>query len=412
MTQGKIHYRRLAPCLLAIVIDALGFGLVYPIMTAIFTATPSPVLPVGTTDSMRHFYLGLGFMLYPFCMLFGTAFMGDWSDKIGRKKVLMVCMFGITLSFLSMALGVEFGSLWLLFFGRGLSGLMAGSQPIAQAAIGDISTAATKAKNMSIIAMSYSAGAILGPLIGGITSDHAIVSWFNYSTPFYLAAGLALIALIWIYTSFQETFTSLTKQRIRLLRPIKIFIEAFEHASIRLLAISFLLFQIGFSLFFQYILVQMKYEHNYSVWQLGALNGIIGIGFAVGLLVGIPYVVKNWKENGFSMVTGILTGIGILLVAINYIALLQWLLAFLVAFFDIIMFTGCLTLFSNAVGPRQQGWAMGIANAAMAVAWALTGLASNLLNLLGTRGLLLVGGVCLIISALILLIPRPAPALA
>ncbi len=164
----------MAPCLFAIVIDALGFGLVYPVLTTLFTAEASPMLSADVSESLRYFYLGLGFMLYPFCMFFGAAFMADLSDNYGRKKILLICMAGIALSFLAMAIAVEIQSIALLMLGRAVSGIMAGSQPIAQAAIADLSTSQTKAKNMSIISLSFCVGTVLGPFIGGVTSDPSV----------------------------------------------------------------------------------------------------------------------------------------------------------------------------------------------------------------------------------------------
>ena len=402
MNQGQIQYREIAPCIFAIIIDALGFGLVYPVMTAMFTSGHSPVLPADAPMQLRNFYLGLGFMLYPLCMFFGTSFMADLSDNYGRKKVLMLCMAGIAVSFLAMALGVVFSSMTLLMLGRAFSGLMAGSQPIAQAAIADLSTSETKAKNMSVIALSYCIGSVIGPLLGGFTSDNALISWFNFSTPFFIAAILAFIAFAWILISFKETYIAQIKKAIKITRPIQIFIEAFENSSVRTLAIIFLLMQIGFSIYFQFIIVQMKYAHNYSNWQLGAIQGMIGLGFAIGLLVGMPISLKNWKVIAIAVVTGLFTGAGQLFAALTHSADLQWILAVVIAGFDIMVFTTMLTLFSDSVDKNAQGWIMGIANAIMALSWAITGLASNLLGLLGTRGLIFIGGICLIAGSLLL----------
>ena len=162
-------------------------------------------------------------MLYPLCMFFGTSFMADLSDNYGRKKVLLICMAGICLSFLIMALGIVYSSLLMLTFGRALSGLMAGSQPVAQAAIADVSTETTKAKNMSIIALSYCIGSMLGPLIGGVTSDSALSRWFTYATPFFISSVLAFIAVIWILFKFKETYMVQAKKSVSLLRPLKNF---------------------------------------------------------------------------------------------------------------------------------------------------------------------------------------------
>jgi len=41
---SKLNIKLLGPCLLAIAIDAMGFGLVYPIMAAIFSDPQSGII--------------------------------------------------------------------------------------------------------------------------------------------------------------------------------------------------------------------------------------------------------------------------------------------------------------------------------------------------------------------------------
>ncbi|MGM9453512.1 MFS transporter [Legionella bozemanae] len=396
-------FRKTAPCFFAVVIDALGFGLVYPVMTAIFTADHSPVLNADASVAAKHFYLGLSYMLYPLCMFFGTSFMGDLSDVWGRKKVLLLCMLGITISFLLMGIGVAFSSLSLLLIGRALSGLMAGSQPIAQASIADLSTPETKALNMSLISLSFSFGSVLGPLLGGVMSDQQLLPWFTFTTPFFMAALLAFIAWVWIEFGYQDTVLTWSHKKISILRPAQIFIEAFQHRSVRILALVFLLMQMGFSLYFQFIIVHMKMVYYYTNWQLGAVQGMIGLGFAIGILIGMPLCVNRYKVHHIALFTLILTGLGQLAVYVISNPVAQWPLAVAIATFDIMAFACLLTLFSNAVDAQSQGWVMGISGAVMAFAWMVTGFGSNLLSILSSAGLIAIGGMLLIASALLLL---------
>src|ERR1700687_3169550 len=95
----------IAPALLAIIVDYFGWGLVYPLATAIINDPNSTLVPATATLQMREFYLSLSFLLYPLCMLFGASSLGDISDIYGRKKVLFLCTIGIGLSFLCMGFG-------------------------------------------------------------------------------------------------------------------------------------------------------------------------------------------------------------------------------------------------------------------------------------------------------------------
>lgn len=161
--------------------------------------------------------------------------------------------------------------------------------------------------------------------------------------------------------------------------------------------------QMGFSLYFQFIIVHMKAVYQYTNWQLGAVQGMIGLGFAMGILIGMPLCVNRFKVQHIALVTLILTGLGQLLVYVISNSLLQWPLAVVIATFDIMAFACLLTLFSNAVDAQSQGWVMGISGAVMAFAWMVTGFGSNLLSLISSAGLIAIGGLLLLFSALLLL---------
>jgi MFS transporter, DHA1 family, tetracycline resistance protein len=147
----------IAPCLLAITVDSLGFGLVYPILTMMFAGTHRTFLGPGVPAAEADFLFGLDYMLYPAGMFFGASLLGDLSDRVGRKRLLLVCMGGLSVATALMATGIVLRSAALLLFGRFPSGLMAGSQPIAQAAVSDLSPESQRVLNMSLLALALSA---------------------------------------------------------------------------------------------------------------------------------------------------------------------------------------------------------------------------------------------------------------
>jgi len=125
------------------------------------------------------------------------------------------------MGFILMGTGVLASSLFLLFFGRALSGLMGASMPVVLAAISDLSPGGDKAIHMSYVALIQSVGFILGPLLGGILSDSQILEFFNFSLPFFFSAGMGAIAFLWIYLSFKETLQKRKMQTIDFLRVFK-----------------------------------------------------------------------------------------------------------------------------------------------------------------------------------------------
>lgn len=391
MGHTGIKYREIMPCLLSIILDNMGFTMVYPLLTAILST--EGIFAYGTSSALIQFYLGLGYLLYPLAMFFGASFMGDFSDVLGRKKVLIICMIGLFISFFLMGLGVSLSSLTLILIGRAFSGLMAGSQPIAQAAVVDLSPSEEKTWNMTLITLTICVGIIIGPAIGGI------LSVISYSTPFYFSAAISILAAIWVQISFHETFKHQSEKVLHFLRPIMVIKEALIHKSVRLLALVFILMQAGFSLFFQYNLVRLEEKYEFGSLGLGMFIAFIGVCFSIALLYVIKPFIKKWCVKKITIIFLTITGLSQIVAGFVHPLGLIFLFTVPLAMGDIIAYTLMLTNFSNAVDHLSQGWAMGVAVGSMGIAWTLTGLFSNLLLLVGTEAIIIFGGLLLLLSA-------------
>lgn len=399
----KIHHptfsaREMAPCFYAIFVDILGFGLVYPVLTALFTSNQTSILPQGTSQELRYFYLSLSFLLYPLFMFFGSSFLGDISDLIGRKKVLLICMGGLAVGFSLMGIGVEFSTITLLFIGRGFCGLMAASMPIALAAIADLSTPQNKAVHMSFVALIQSIGFVLGPFIGGMLSDKQISHLFSFSTPFFACGLLALFALLWVWVGFEETFIKKTHKKIDLKRFFNVFVEASKHKKIRLLALVFLFMQMGLSFYLQLILIYYTQAFHYSSLMMGIFNAYLGIWFAIGLILVVPYMAKRYPVEKIAIASLLITGLSELFIAFTSNQIHLWGLAIPLGIAVNVGFTSMLTSFSNAADANQQGWAMGITGSIVAVSFVFTGLSPTLVPLLGVKNLIFIGALFMILS--------------
>ena len=160
---------------------------------------------------MRNILYGITLGIYSIAAFFGSPILGDLSDRLGRKKILLICLFGVFIGYVLFALGVIMQSITLLIVGRIIGGLTAGSLSTAQAAIIDISTEENKATNIGYILFAISLGFMLGPLIAGTLSNPRWVSWFQITTPLYFAAILSLFNILFLYLCFKETYIPKTK---------------------------------------------------------------------------------------------------------------------------------------------------------------------------------------------------------
>jgi DHA1 family tetracycline resistance protein-like MFS transporter len=178
---------------LTVLIDMIGFGIVIPI------------LPLYS----QHFHaspwqIGLLFGSFSLMQLLSAPLLGRWSDRIGRRPVLLLSILGTAISFLILGLA---NSLPLLFLGRMIDGLSGGNISTAQAYIADVTPLEKRSSAMGMIGAAFGLGFVFGPAIGGWLGH------YNYQLPFFVAAGLAFFNTFAIFCFLPE---SLTEERRKL----------------------------------------------------------------------------------------------------------------------------------------------------------------------------------------------------
>ncbi len=391
---------RLLPVFIAIAIDIMGFGLVQPVLTEMFGS--SGILSKNASESIRFFYLGLGYLLYPLCMFFGAPLLGDLSDAIGRKKTLVLSLFGLFVGYMCMSAGVYIHMLTLFFIGRMLTGFLSGCQPVAQATIADVSPLEDKAKNMGVVVFVVSAGLLLGPFIGGFFSDTSLVTFFGYYLPFFITGFFALIASLWIFIRYEESYIVRTTVPFDVLRPLKILRHAFEVRSLRLLVPLFFLMQIGLGTYYQYILVDLHMQFGYSSLYLGLFSTWLGLFFTLSLLLLLPKLTEKFFVEHIAAWSLFACGLSILIAGIFENQVLQWVLAMPIAAGNNIAYAMIMATFSNQVDQARQGWVNGLFISTMALGFCINALLANFIPIVGVHGVLVIGGAVYLLSALLM----------
>jgi DHA1 family tetracycline resistance protein-like MFS transporter len=108
---------------------------------------------------------------------------GTLSDRFGRRTVILISSFGLGVDFIVMAITPV---LWLLFIGRGVSGICAASFSTANAYIADIVPKEKRAAAFGSLGAAFGIGFIVGPALGGFLGE------FSLRLPFWAAAVLSL----------------------------------------------------------------------------------------------------------------------------------------------------------------------------------------------------------------------------
>jgi DHA1 family tetracycline resistance protein-like MFS transporter len=120
---------------------------------------------------------------------------GRLSDRVGRRRVMLLTISGTSLSLLF--LGLAPSLLWVLA-ARLLGGGFAANISVATAYVGDVTDEADRTRWMGLIGASFGVGFVLGPAIGGALAP------FGNQVPLLAAAGLAAANLLHAALSLRE----------------------------------------------------------------------------------------------------------------------------------------------------------------------------------------------------------------
>lgn len=168
-----------------VAVDLIGFGIVLPIL-------PQYAERFGAGAAV----IGLLSASFSLAQLIFAPVWGKLSDRIGRKPIIIISLFGTAIG--SLVTGFA-GALWVLFLGRIIDGISGASVSVAQAAVADISPARQRARYMGLIGAAFGVGFVAGPTIG------ALAALGGPKVPFFVAAAIAAVNALIALKRLPET---------------------------------------------------------------------------------------------------------------------------------------------------------------------------------------------------------------
>lgn len=366
-----------------IFLDQTTITLTFPLITLIFFDTQSRLFASDTSYAERSLWYGLCVALPNFINVFFAPTLSALSDELGRKKILMVEVGSAFLFTLMVGLGIFYGILGFIFLGFIIRGAFSRTNPTALTIIGDTAPREKKILYMSYLQFSISLGAALGPMLGGYLASRLWFAKLNFSLPFFVGAGLALINTGFTFYLIRETL----KKREN--GPSQFNFSALKkvilHPDVLRISLVMLLIQVSWSTYYQFIPPVLKTVYGFGSSQLGLFIGLIAIwlAMATGFWIKLLHRFLDVRQLLLVSVYLVLGGLVVnLLACAGWLpggTLFVWLSAVPVATGDVMAYT-CLTgLYSNAVTPEKQGKVMGISFIIVSSAWALTGFLGGLL---------------------------------
>ena len=259
---------------LTIFMDMVGFSVIFPLFPSMLDhyLTREASMGGGLVTSFVEMVKGYGFegvdgegfrletvifggalgSLYAILQFVFAPIWGRFSDRVGRRPVLLLTLGGTCLGY---GLWIFAGSFWILVFSRIIGGIASGNLSVATASIADVTSRKDRSKGMAIVGIAFGLGFVLGPALGGYASSW---DWSANSesalalTPFSLAAlisfCLALVNWTWLAMRFRETLPADKRgEGNEQPRPAIFQIKRVANPAVRRTCLSYLCYMVSFS---------------------------------------------------------------------------------------------------------------------------------------------------------------------
>ncbi|MBW3140239.1 MFS transporter [Ferrimonas balearica] len=159
-------YRILAATALVTLISVSGVALPYPILAPLFLDLAHPVSQFANLPP--KLLLGAILAIYPLGILIGSNLIGAWSDRFGRRTILLWTMVGSALGYFLSAQAIAQGNFLLFALSRLVTGLFEGNLSVARAIASDLHPKIDRTKAFSWLSATTYGGYLIGPLLGGV----------------------------------------------------------------------------------------------------------------------------------------------------------------------------------------------------------------------------------------------------
>lgn len=323
-------------------VDLLGYGMVVPLLPFYVERQQAGAVVAGTLGS-----------LYALMQFISNPILGAWSDRYGRRPVLLVCLCGTMVAYILLGFA---NSLAMIFMAIILDGITGGNLATAQAYIADITEPSQRARGLGWVGVAIGLGLMMGPVFGGL------LSYLDLRLPAFAAALIALCNITFGFFVLKESRpVSYRTSRISLhtFNPLKQLVDSFRLIHIRAWLIVLFTLNLAFSGLQTNFPLFAHARFNWDGTRVGFFFAFVGVCavFTQGVLIG-----KLQPRLGEGRLT--LFGLALMAASLTGVAIApsEWMLYPLVG--SLAMGSGLsipsvTSLISQRVADDQQGKVMG-----------------------------------------------------
>ena len=381
MPAGRSGQISLFPILLVNFIGTLGFSIVLPFLVTLVNRFGGNALIYGVMGAT-----------YSAFQLVGAPILGRWSDRYGRRKVLLVSQLGTLASWVvflsalylprtpivdvdSVVLGAFAITLPLvvLFFARALDGLTGGNVSVANAYLADVTEESERKMNFGKMAVAGNLGFIVGPTLAGLLG----ATRYGEIVPVAIALVISVVAsaVIAFYlpesracvlkappegTTFRKVFGQEHKDCFEIDGGAKVGLkQVLAIPQVPFLLFLYFLIFLGFNLFYTAFPVHAIRGLGWAITDIGLFFSFLGL---TTVLVQGPLLAKlgpKISDRALTAIGAAILGTGFLFFTSPSRPVL-YAGAALFSLGNGLMWPSFMALLANAAGERFQGAVQGI----------------------------------------------------
>lgn len=354
----KGHKFSLFSLYLAYFADYLSWGVAIAFLAVYITTDTSPFKDLFWPPQIS---LGVSLAAFPVGEIIGSPILGDLSDWIGRKKVLIWGFWGSIFSMALAAYSLWIGNFALFLLTQLLIGFFSGKQAMAQAAIVEIQ-AGTKGQKLAFLSVVGGIAWILGPFLGATLMEEPFVSYGGYIWPSFLAIGIYFFSLFctrfFFIDSYEPPHRSLNTAGF--LHSIG---DVFNVTWKERLFSIFLLNLLGWYLLIVSLSNFLIEHFHLTEAQVGFYNSYFSLCFTVSGILGTAWILYRYKAKNVVFWSLLAGSIGIFLLSHSDRIVELWTYLAIPAITEAWIYPAYQTLLSDHTSEQNQGKIFGLVGA-------------------------------------------------
>ncbi len=283
----------LAFILVTAMLDIVAMGIIIPVL-------PPLIEEFAGSNAAAGWINGVFVALWAGMQFLASPVIGSLSDRVGRRPVILLSTAGLAADYVLMALAPN---LWWLALGRLVAGVTSSSFTTVYAYMADITAPEGRARGYGLIGAAFSAGFVLGPLLGGLLGE------ISPRAPFWTAAAMSGVAFLYGLVVLPESLIAEKRMAFswRRANPFGAMVLLRSHPELTGLAAVTFLLHFAHHVFSAVWVLYAAFRYGFSPWETGALLALAGaLDMSVQALLVGP-AVKRYGER-ITMVIGLAGG--------------------------------------------------------------------------------------------------------